>query len=108
MFGAKRKRMMTDALKSTNNALDAIDPLRTLVIGRNAMSGRGIEVGQTFDEEERDQISLIVAHMMIARDNLMLAMGRSHPFGGIRSLYPPLEPEEATEFAEKVKKKLFG
>ena len=23
MFGAKRKRMMTDALKSTNNALDA-------------------------------------------------------------------------------------
>ena len=54
MFGAKRKRMMTDALKSTNNALDAIDPLRTLVIGRNAMSRRGIEVGQTFDEEERD------------------------------------------------------
>ncbi len=45
--------------------------------------------------------------MMIARENIMLAMGRSHLFG-IRSVYPPLEPDEATEFAEKVKKKMFG
>ena len=107
MFGAKRKRMMTDALKSTNNALDAIDPLRTLVMVRNSMIRQGIEVGQSSGEKERDQISLIVAHMMIARDNLMLAMGRSHLFG-IRSLYPPLEPDEATEFAKKVKKEIFG
>ena len=68
MFGAKRERMMTNALKSTNDALDAIGPLTILLRVRNAISGR-IEEGQNLGEEEQDHISLIVAHMMIAREN---------------------------------------
>ena len=94
MFGAKRKRMMTNALKSTNDALDAIGSLTASLRVRNAISGQ-IEEGQIFGEEEQDHISLIVAHMMIARENMMLAMGRSH-FFNIRSLYAPAEPDDAT------------
>ena len=105
MFGSRRRRTLDRALVAQNAALDAMaDHVASLKV-HNAINKRA--GGLALDERDKTTISRIVASGMIARENIMLALGRKHTFD-IRPLYPPIDPDDTEEFTHNVKRHLFS
>lgn len=104
MFNSKRTRTLKDALSAQNSAMDL---MASLVQDLRASSAVNKKVGGVpLNEDDRAKISRIAASMMIARQNIMLALGRRE-FFNIQPLYPPLDPADAEEFSREVRRFLF-